>query len=132
LAHLSGISGILLAAGCGSDDIVDDYRETAAVIRGRLIAAAAIDPGTRVHVSAIKPGYVDPVTVDVAFDGTFDVRPSSFGVGTFDADLRLVAEGAAGGESFIRDTTLTSVRFWEDRDGRQPDTVALTWTITPP
>ena len=102
------------------------------MIRGRLIAEAAIDPGTRVHVSAIEPGYADPVTVDVASDGTFDARPSSFGVGTFDADLRLVAEGAAGGESFVRDTTLSRIRFWEGRDGRRPDIVALTWTITPP
>jgi hypothetical protein len=70
--------------------------------------------------------------VDVAADGSFQARPSAFGVGSFDADLRVVAEMAFDGQAFSRETTLTDVRFWEDRDGQVPDAVTLDWSISPP
>ena len=126
------VVGMPTVSACGSDVIVDDFRESAVVIRGRLVAEAPVDPGTQVNVSAIEPGFVDGVTVDVAPDGTFDARPSSFGAGSFDADLHFVAEGAVGGDPFVRETTLTNIRFREDRDGQEPDTVVLIWDVAAP
>jgi hypothetical protein len=126
-----GIGGPTVTA-CGNYATVDDYRESAVVVRGRLSASAAVDSGTQVSVSAIEPSYVDGVIVEVVSDGTFEARPSSFGVGSFDASLRLIADGSAGGQPFVRETTLTDVRFWEDRGGKQPDTVALVWDVSAP
>jgi hypothetical protein len=51
-----GIGGPTVTAG-GNYTTVDDYRESAVVVRGRLSAGAAVDSGTQVSVSAIEPRY---------------------------------------------------------------------------
>jgi hypothetical protein len=122
-------AGIILssAAGalaCTGDVILDDYRQSRAIVRGIISNADGIPiEAAVVELAPIRPPYLlgDTVTTDPR--GAFSVELATFGVGSFEAEVQLRVRGPGG---VSRDTTLTGVRVLEDRPwGRQPDTVTV-------
>ena len=109
--------------------IVDDYRRSRVIIEGEVldVASAAIF-GATVQLTAVQPLFLSGDTVATDAAGTFRTELHSFGVGSFRADICLVAEQAGIG---MADTVLTDVWIQEDRGGRLPDTVHVQLRLAP-
>ncbi len=120
---------------CGGDTgtcCIDDYRESALVIQGsvRQVGGAGI-VGAILEFTAQTPQFLRGDTAATDLGGIFRARLTTFGVGTFLADVRLRLRPTANG-SVQLDTLLTGVRVVENRGGAKPDTVRLTLQLQQP
>jgi len=111
----------LAVAGCASDPLVDDYRESWAVIRGRVVDDAGVGvAGATVTLVPVMPAYARGETVTSAADGSYLGQISAFGVPSFRASVRLQA---ASGAQASGDTLVTKVWVAERDRGERPDTL---------
>jgi hypothetical protein len=127
------LGGLIAAAialgGCGGDTLVDDYRESWAVIRGRVLDQTDRPvAGATIRVAPVKPPFAQGDTVVSGADGSYLTRVSSFGVSSFRADVRLSATAPSGATV---DTLVTGLYVAERDRGGKPDTLTVSLRVRP-
>jgi hypothetical protein len=123
------ITGALALAGCRGDIFYDDYRESWAVIRGRVLDQADRPvAGAGIRTVAVLPGYARGDSVTSASDGGYVARVSAFGVPDFRADVRLSVTTATGATA---DTVVTGLYVAERDRGGKPDTLDVVLRVRP-
>lgn len=113
---------------CRGDIVVDDYRESWAVIRGRVLDQADRPiAGATIRAVAVQPLFAQGDTVTSASDGGYIARVSAFGVSSFRADVRLSVTTSAGATA---DTLVTGL-YVAERDRGKPDTLNVVLRLSP-
>ena len=103
--------------------IIDDYRESWAVIRGRVVGQDDQPVrGATVRAIPLRPLHAQGDSVTSAADGSYLVRVTSFGVSSFRADVRIRVTSPTGG---LADTVVTNLHVAEEGRGGRPDTLIL-------
>ena len=119
----------LALAGCASDVLVDDYRASWTVIRGRVVDQAGVGiAGATATLVPVRPAYARGETVLSAADGSYLGRITEFGVPSFRASIRLQA---ASGALASGDTLVTEVQVAERDRSERPDTLEVSLRLRP-
>ena len=119
----------LALAGCASDVLVDDYRASWTVIRGRVVDQAGVGiAGATATLVPVRPAYARGETVTSAADGSYLGRISAFGVPSFRASVRLQAVSGARASG---DTLVTEVRVAERDRGERLGTLDVLLQLRP-
>jgi hypothetical protein len=115
--------------GCGGDTVVDDYRESWAVIRGRVLDQADRPvAGATIRAAPVQPPFAQGDTVVSAADGSYLARVRAFGVSSFRTDVRLSAAASSGATA---DTLISGLYVAERDRGGRPDTLNVTLRVRP-
>jgi hypothetical protein len=123
-----GALAIAATLGACGGILVDDYRDSWAVVQGRVIDhTGSPAAGATIRVTPVPPGYAQGDTVVSASDGSYLAQVTAFGVSSFRADVRLEAV-APSGAAF--DTLVTGL-FVAERGRGKPDTLNLTLQLRP-
>jgi len=122
------LAGMLALAACG-DTLVDDYRESWAVVQGRVLDEADRPvAGAAVRLSPVQPLRGDGDSTVTAPDGAYSVRVRAHGYSSYRADVKLSAIARSGSTA---DTLLTNVFVAESGRGLRPDTLSVTLRVNP-
>jgi hypothetical protein len=114
--------------GCGNI-VVDDYRESWAVIRGRVLDQTDRPvAGATIRAVAVQPLFAQGDTVISESDGGYAARVRAFGVSSFRADVRLSVTTSSGATV---DTLLTGLYVAERDRGGKPDTLNVILRVRP-
>lgn len=128
--RLVGYLAVAIAlGGCGVDTVVNDYRESWAVIRGRVLDQTGRPvTGATIHAAPVQPPFAQGDTVVSASDGSYLARVRAFGVSSFRADVRLNAAASSGATA---DTVIRGLYVAERDRGGKPDTLNVTLRVRP-
>lgn len=119
---------VLALAACG-DTLYDDYRESWAVVQGRVLDQSDRPvAGASVRLTPVQPlrGYGDSTVTTSA--GTYAVRVSAHGYSSYRADVRVSVVTLSGGTA---DTLLAGLFVAERGRGLKPDTLHVTLYVRP-
>jgi hypothetical protein len=125
---LAALAVVATLGACGSI-LIDDYRDSWAVVRGRVIEQTGGSvAGATIRVTPVHPAFAHGDTVISASDGSYLARVTAFGVSSFRADVRLQAADPSGAAF---DTLVTGLYVAERGRGGKPDTLNLTLQLRP-
>jgi protocatechuate 3,4-dioxygenase beta subunit len=122
-------AGIAVFVGCNTDTLRDDYRDSWAVVQGRVLdQVGSPAAGTKVWLVPVQPPFARGDTVTTTSDGSYTSRVTAFGVSSFRADVRVHAAAQTGASA---DTLITGLYVAERGRGGRPDTLSVNLRLRP-